>query len=100
MAEQDGAKHVQIADMSPQQRTETVPGVRAPVVASPAGVAPAGAEPASATSAMLEPDLQAHIGRTLRAVYDEVVNEAVPERFRQLLEDLERKQAREQTGRS
>ncbi len=41
--------------------------------------------------AIMEPDLQAHIGRQLRAVYDEVVNEAVPERFLKLLEELERK---------
>ena len=42
---------------------------------------------------ILEAELQAHIGRQLRAVYDEVVNEAVPDRFRQLLEELDRKQA-------
>jgi hypothetical protein len=47
--------------------------------------------PASATGAILEADLQAHIGRQLRAVYEEVVNEGVPERFRRLLEELERK---------
>jgi hypothetical protein len=41
--------------------------------------------------AIFEADLQAHIGRQLRAVYDEVVNEAVPDRFLQLLEELERK---------
>ena len=42
--------------------------------------------------ARLEADLQAHIGRQLRAVYDEVVNEPVPDKFVQLLEELERKQ--------
>ena len=41
----------------------------------------------------LEQDLQRHIGRHLRAIYDDVVNEAVPDRFRQLLEELERKEA-------
>ncbi len=41
---------------------------------------------------VLEPDLQAHIGRQLRAVFDEVVNEQVPERFLKLLAELERKQ--------
>jgi hypothetical protein len=41
--------------------------------------------------ATLEADLQAHIGRQLRAVYDEVVEEGVPERFLRLLEELERK---------
>jgi hypothetical protein len=49
------------------------------------------AKPVPATDAILEADLQAHIGRQLRAVYDEVVNEAVPERFLRLLEELERK---------
>ena len=42
---------------------------------------------------VLEQDLQRHIGRHLRAIYDDVVNEAVPDRFRQLLEELERKEA-------
>jgi hypothetical protein len=55
---------------------------------------PTAQEPHSpARDAMLEADLQAHIGRQLRAVYDEVVNEEVPDRFRKLLEELERKQA-------
>jgi hypothetical protein len=43
----------------------------------------------------LESDLQAHIGRQLRAVYDEVVSEPVPEKFLRLLEELERKKAGE-----
>ena len=41
----------------------------------------------------LEPELQAHIGRQLRAMYNEVVNEPVPDRLLQLLQDLDRKQA-------
>lgn len=49
--------------------------------------------PAHGSGAKLEADLQAHIGRQLRAVYDEVVNEPVPDKFRRLLEELERKQA-------
>ena len=40
----------------------------------------------------LEPDLQAHIGRQLRQVYDDVVKEDIPDRFMKLLEELERKQ--------
>jgi hypothetical protein len=43
--------------------------------------------------ARLEADLQAHIGRQLRAVYDEVVSEPVPDKFIRLLEELERKRA-------
>jgi hypothetical protein len=37
--------------------------------------------------------VQARIGRELRAVFDEVVNEPVPDRFHQLLAALEAKQA-------
>jgi hypothetical protein len=37
----------------------------------------------------LSPTLQGHIGRQLRAVFDEVAREPVPERFLQLLKDLE-----------
>lgn len=32
-----------------------------------------------------------HIGRELRAMFDGVVAEPVPEKFRELLEELERK---------
>ena len=38
----------------------------------------------------LSPNLQAHIGRHLRAAFDEVAREPVPERLLQLLKDLER----------
>jgi hypothetical protein len=41
----------------------------------------------------LQAGLQAHIGRQLRAVYDAVANEPVPDRFLKLLEELERKPA-------
>ncbi len=46
-----------------------------------------------AATVALGPELQAHIGRQLRAVYDEIVQEPVPDRFLQLLDELERKQA-------
>jgi Anti-sigma factor NepR len=72
MAAQDTKKRGQVCDMKPT--AETIPN---------ASVPPAGA--------ILEADLQAHIGRQLRAVYDEVVNEGVPDRFVRLLEELERK---------
>jgi hypothetical protein len=42
--------------------------------------------------ATLDPKLQDQIGRQLRAAFEEVVNQPVPDRFRQLLEELERKQ--------
>ena len=56
----------------------------------------ADATPTPDPGAILSGDLQAHIGRQLRAVYDEVASEEVPDRFLKLLEELERKE----TGRS
>jgi len=74
MADQDTAKRKQISPMQPN--TEAISRTATPV-----------------QGAILEAELQAHIGRQLRAVYDEVVNEAVPDRFLRLLEELERKKA-------
>ena len=70
--QQDTAKQGQVSDM--KSAAETAPDLSAPTK-GPA----------------LEADLQAHIGRQLRAVYDEVVSEGVPERFVRLLEELARK---------
>lgn len=64
-------------------RTQQVPPmsmIRTPTSDSPLAT-PAGV--------ILETDLQSHIGRQLRAVYDEIVNEPVPDRFLKLLEELE-----------
>jgi hypothetical protein len=84
MAAQDSEKipekREQVNDMNPRQTSETIqPALQGQL------------DPGSGAS--LGPDLQAHIGRQLRAVYDEVVGEAVPDRFLRLLEELERKQA-------
>jgi len=76
MAAQDTAKRGQISDMKAAAETNT----------GASGI-PRGA--------ILEPDLQAHIGRQLRAVYDEVVNEPVPEHLVELLEKLTRKKTEE-----
>ncbi len=38
----------------------------------------------------LSPALQTHIGRHVRAVFDEVAHEPIPEHLLQLLKDLER----------
>ena len=35
-----------------------------------------------------------HIGRQLKAMFDEVVTQPVPDKLRRLLEDLERKQSK------
>jgi hypothetical protein len=45
---------------------------------------------AHSTQEGLSPNLQAHIGRHLRAVFDEVAREPIPDRLLQLLKDLER----------
>jgi Anti-sigma factor NepR len=39
--------------------------------------------------------LNEHIGKELRAMFDDVVAEPVPDRFRQLLDALEQKQAKD-----
>jgi hypothetical protein len=76
MAAKDAAKRGQL----PEKRGQ-VPDMKATAETVPTP------EP----GATLEAGLQAHIGRQLRAVYDEVVEEGVPDRFLQLLEELERK---------
>jgi hypothetical protein len=73
MAAQDIAKRGQVSEMK-----------QAETVATP---------PPPPQEAILQADLQAQIGRQLRAVYDEVVEEGVPDRFLQLLEELDRKKA-------
>ncbi len=40
--------------------------------------------------AHIDPRIQTEIGKHLRAVYDDVINEPVPSRFMELLEKLER----------
>jgi hypothetical protein len=42
------------------------------------------------TKPALLPQLQDHIGRQLRAVYDDVLQQPVPDRFRELMEKLDR----------
>jgi len=73
------------------------PGKRkqAPRMTPPNSDAPTSIHEAQESDVKLDTDLQAHIGRQLRAVYDEVVNEPVPDKFIRLLEELERKQSDE-----
>jgi hypothetical protein len=73
MAAQDTAKRGQVSDMKPAMETTPIPS--------------------SPPDAIVAADLQVQIGRQLRAVYDEVVEEGVPDRFLRLLEELERKKA-------
>jgi len=88
MSEQDSAKRGQGSDMKQKSTARENSVSREQAVQSP--VPPA---PARASDGMLEPDQQAHIGRRLRAAFDEIVNEGVPDRFRRLLDDLERDKA-------
>ncbi len=39
--------------------------------------------------------IQRHLGRKLKASYDELIKQPVPDKFRQLLEDLERKETKQ-----
>ena len=50
-----------------------------------------GAESPQAAPAKLDAALQGHIGRYLRHLSDDVVQQPVPDRFKQLLDELERK---------
>ena len=40
-------------------------------------------------------DIQGYLGRKLKASYDELVRQPVPDKFRQLLEELERREKKE-----
>ena len=52
-----------------------------------------GADPTS--NPVIAADIQGHLGRKLKASYDEIVRQPVPDKFRQLLEELERREKRE-----
>ena len=43
--------------------------------------------------APLDHKLQAHIGNKLKQYYDEIVSETVPDRFKMLLDQLEKKES-------
>ena len=49
-----------------------------------------GAPQGTKANSGLSPALQAHIGRHVRAVFDEVAREPIPEHLLRLLKDLER----------
>jgi hypothetical protein len=50
---------------------------------------------ANAKPAKLGRDVQARLGQQLRAMYDEVVNQGVPDRFEELLNRLDGKGTKE-----
>ena len=55
----------------------------------------AGSNPGK-TEAKLGRDIQAKIGQQLRALYDDVVNQGVPDRFTELLNRLDKQDDKEQ----
>lgn len=55
---------------------------------------PAKTEQETPSESTAGPAIHEHIGRQLKAMFDEVVSEPVPERFQKLLEELARKQAK------
>jgi len=44
------------------------------------------------SKAVIGQDIQAHLGQKLKASYNELVRQPVPDKFRQLLEELERRE--------
>ena len=70
---------------------EVAPPVKEP---APVGTADASGQAISATEAPRESvDMQAFIGRQLRAVFDDVAKQPIPDRFIELMQQLERKTA-------
>jgi hypothetical protein len=49
---------------------------------------------ASSDARMISPDMQLFIGRQLRAVYDDVAKQPVPDRFLELMKQLDSKTTR------
>jgi hypothetical protein len=76
-----------------KDRRRKMPGVNKKMDHSIESGAPADAADEAALGELetgLSPNLQAHIGRHVRAVFDEVAREPVPDHLLRLLKDLER----------
>jgi hypothetical protein len=79
-----------------KDRRLNMPGVRKKMDQSVETGTPADHHASADDAALAEPDtgltpnLQAHIGRHVRAVFDEVAREPIPEHLLRLLKDLER----------
>lgn len=52
--------------------------------------------PVTERAPALSPALQGHLGRQLRTLYGELVNEPIPDRFTKLLEELAKKQDKQE----
>jgi Anti-sigma factor NepR len=49
----------------------------------------------SASAPAIDDKVQRHIGRKLKASYEELIKQPVPEKFRNLLEELQRKEKKQ-----
>ena len=50
---------------------------------------------ASATAPAIDEKIQRHIGRKLKASYEELIKQPVPDKFRNLLDELQRKEKKQ-----
>ncbi len=81
--------------MNPENEKEPAMPPEADIGASTdAGPSGPGAEPAVDGGRLGPMDVQAYIGRQLRAVYDDVVKQPIPDRFLMLMKQLEEQDPR------
>ena len=76
-------------DSNKKDRRRKMPGADKMDQARSSGAHVSGNSPGTDSDG-LSPSLQAHIGRHVRAVFDEVAREPIPEHLLRLLKDLER----------
>ena len=77
-------------DSNKKDRRRKMPGADNKMDQARSGGAHMSGNPPGTESDGLSPSLQAHIGRHVRAVFDEVAREPIPEHLLRLLKDLER----------
>lgn len=76
--------------MNPENENERLPSSdQDPSAAPEAGRSDPGADAVTDGSRFGATDVQAYIGRQLRAVYDDVVKQPIPDRFLALMQQLE-----------
>lgn len=83
----------QAADMAHAQPARPVATARSDEAPQTAGVvnASAAADPESAELRPISADMQQFIGRQLRAVFDDVAKQPIPDRFLELMKQLDTK---------
>jgi len=73
----------------PPDRSSAIPTPEQPVLAEHGGTSAVDAGLEMGQVLPFESQVQGHIGRQLRAVYDEVLHQPIPERFLELLSQLD-----------